>query len=264
MLMQRMLGIALVLAVAGCNRDNARTLHEPESPLRRISIRYEHTGWGSYRESFEVTPGRSGAGFEITGSYVDAANHQRHVKQDVDAAELRAFVEAVRARPKDKREGLGRLVKGLSRPSADFSGATYLPAPRCTPRELRRLARQHLLRVGARRMLDDLYASETRWTDDFPFVLVQLDFNDGARTVVYSKAQQALMLPWRMGPPASTDAVPPQNWSPAISQALRVMLPQVSRLAMQLDANRIEEVQRDLNTLVEHSAYAQCNAIRAG
>src|SRR5207342_2874925 len=68
---------------------------------------------------------------------------------------------------------------------------------------------------NALRVLNQYFSA--RWTDDSPFISIDITLHDGRVIYLESSAQQALMLPWRVGEA--------QTWNAEIPRALTGLLP---------------------------------------
>jgi hypothetical protein len=125
------------------------------------------------------------------------------------------FAAAITAAPLDRTAGLRTLVTPQWTKARASEPHDNVSVPRCSP-EAKRLLRQWLADPDEALKTLDRYFS-ARWTDDYPFVSVDVTFQNGHIVRLQSDAQPALMLPWKV-----SNA---ETWNPEIPRAIVGLLP---------------------------------------
>ncbi|HEV7428732.1 MAG TPA: hypothetical protein VGQ46_20440 [Thermoanaerobaculia bacterium] len=151
-----------------------------------------------------------------TYTIVRRGDHFRRRFAAVPQDAVDRFVAAITAPPLAKKEALRSLATPewlLGRASEPHHDAAV---PVCSP-EAKRLLQQHLANPEeALKALNRYFAA--RWTDDNPFMSVDVTFHDRKTIHLESRAQPALMLPWKVGNV--------ETWNPEISRAIAGLLPE--------------------------------------
>lgn len=109
-------------------------------------------------------------------------------------------------------------------------------------------------------MVDEHYGRGQIWTDDYPYVRVDIRFRQGAPLRFYSDSQKAMMLPWYPGIAVTSPPESKQSWSFAPSRALQANLVDQSRLHERLGSSRLPE---HLSRKAAHEVDRQCDALRS-
>lgn len=125
------------------------------------------------------------------------------------------LLTAVTSPPVDRKTAIGSLVtrEWLATRSRELHNEAY--APVCSP-EAKRLLRQKLSDPReAVRALNQYFSGW--WTDDYPFISVDITLHDGRTIHLESNRQQALMLPWNVGKE--------ETWNPEIPRAIIELVP---------------------------------------
>lgn len=150
-----------------------------------------------------------------TYTIVRRGDHYARRSVTVPQNAIDRFVAAITAAPVERKTAMRALatrdwlMARASEPDDDVS------VPVCSP-EAKRLFEQHLADPEqAARALDRYFSA--RWTDDYPFISVDVTFHDRQAIHLESHAQPALMLPWKVGN-ATT-------WNPEIPRAIADLLP---------------------------------------
>lgn len=251
-----------LMALSGCACDG-RDSAQPQGPsdVAGIHIDYQYVGWGTAEEKFTLLPELSGQGFVLKGRYVDSRGMPHEVERFVPRVSVESFVAAAVAPPWPRAAGVRAMAARVDRREVSrIEPYVRLPPMRCTHDEIRQLARLHVRREGRVALVDAYYGLGISWTDDYPYALVQVHRRDGGRIVMHSSSQKARMLPWHVGEPAESIPASGEDWSPSLSEALRLLVPPGSRLHERLDG--IAMMQSRLGNRVAHHAERNCDAMR--
>lgn len=168
-------------------------------------------------ESIRVESRWNGLGKPGATTYV-IARHGEHYERrhsPVSQAAVDRFLAAVTS-PTVDRETAERSIATpewlAARSNEPHQG---VPVPVCSP-EAKRLVAQYLRDPEeAHKALDQYFSSG--WTDDFPFMTVDITFQDGQNIHLESSERPALMLPWAVSKT--------KTWNPDIPRALVDLLP---------------------------------------
>jgi hypothetical protein len=248
--------------LAGCCADEERERQQDLTGLEEIRIDYTHLGWGSSEEYFTITPSADASEFVLQGRYETHRGRMVEVDQRVAAGKIGDFIGHLESDAWTRVKGIHALSQRLDRralrdsvPEIRFSGS------RCSPEELRLLARRHLGRNAIVELVDTHYAHRISWTDDYPTTVVQVRWRGKPTFVMSSQSQKALMLPWDAGEPADTPPASGENWSVPVSLSLQALLPPASQAFQRLDGISPMEYTM-LGTDVMLMANKQCDALR--
>lgn len=253
----------LALVLVGCadpvvDSGPRQDLSEVES----IRIDYEHSGWGFEREGFILMPSNDGSDYLLMES-VEGSKDPRDTGLRVSRHAVENLVAAASDPAWPREKGVRAVASRIKRDGviAIEPHASVPPGP-CTPAQLKRLARAYVRRHGVAALVDGHYGDGNSWTDDYPRAQVQILFRDGLPLRVYSNSQKLMMLPWYRGTPVNSPPTSGQNWSLALSRALREVLPRDSSFHERLGGNQ------QLGFLMlelEYRAREECGAmVRAG
>jgi len=142
-------------------------------------------------------------------------NHYERTSATVPPDAVDRFVAAITAAPVERKTAIRDLatsrwlIARATEPSDDVS------VPVCSP-EAKQLFQQHLADPEeALRALDRYFSA--RWTDDYPFISIDVTFDGRPAIHLESHAQPALMLPWNVGNA--------ETWNPEIPRAIVGLLP---------------------------------------
>lgn len=254
--------VALMLASTGCSRGPVeRRASVDASDIQDIRIDYQHRGWGSIEEQFSLAPAADGASFVLRASYFDGRKWHEDVEQSVPVPEVTKLAVMV-SMPALPREAGVRVVAATVARARIFEPRPSLRIPPlpCTQQELQRLERLIVRRQGVASLVDQHYGEGMSWTDDYPYVVLQIRFRDGSTLRRYSNSQKAMMLPWYRGDPITSPPASDQDWSLPLSQALREVLPPRSGLYERLGGN---DLPFHLNRQVSYQAGRECEAMRS-
>ncbi len=254
--------VAWVLASAGCSREAVeRRVPVDASEIQDIRVDYEHSGWGTIEEHYMLAPATDGADFVLRASYFDGRKKQEDVEQGVPAPQVEKLVAMASAPAWPREIGVRAVAATVERaPISELQPSFRTPPFPCTAQELQRLARLYVRREGVASLVDEHYGRGMSWTDDYPFVLLQIRFRDGSALRRYSNSQKAMMLPWYRGDPIESPPESDQDWSLPFSQALRAVLPSRSGLYARLGG---DDLPHHLNSQASYQAGKECDAMRS-
>ena len=168
-------------------------------------------------DSIRVESRWSGLGQPTAKTYTIVRGDDRYYRESamVPQSAVERFVAAITSAPIERKVALrgiatrGWLLARASEPHDDV----FVPV--CST-EAKRLFAQHLADAKkAPKVLDQYYSAQ--WTDDYPFISIDVVFHDRETIHLESRAQPALMLPWRVG---NTE-----TWNPEIPRAVADLLP---------------------------------------
>lgn len=231
--------------------------------IKEISIDYQRTGWGSLEEHFSIVPAAQGKGFVLRGRYVVDRGTQLEIEDEVSPETLQAFLGEVESPVWRRSKGLQALALKIDGTALHrFQPITGEPPLPCSQDELQQLTKLHLRRTEVVDLIDGYYGQGISWTDDYPFVLVQVHRHNAPAFVMSSNSQKALMLPWDIGVPTQSPPASGENWSLPLSRSLQALLPPGSSLYKRLDG--VSWMQRQIKSRVEYEVSRQCEARRAG
>ena len=130
--------------------------------------------------------------------------------------------------------------------------ATAAGVPQCSAEAKRVFEKRLSDPEFALRVMDE-YFSE-RWTDDYPFVNVQVTLQTGRTMQAESHAQPALMLPWIVDEQ--------ETWNPALPRAIAALLPAGAEerisgesLASRVAQDAAREMENELEPLEERCLH---------
>src|ERR1051325_1915063 len=154
------------------------------------------------------------------------------------------FAAAITAAPVERNTAIRGIATRdwlATRASEDHADSFV---PTCSA-EAKRLLAAHLVDPKeAVKALNEYYS--VRWTDDYPFVSIDVTFHDRRTLHLESRDQHALMLPWNLGNS--------ETWNPDISRAIVALLPQEGepRLAdRQLARAYVEQVASQMRVSID-------------
>jgi hypothetical protein len=150
------------------------------------------------------------------------------------------FAAAIMAPPVERQAALRGIATRAWLTARASESHEDVPVPKCSP-EAKRLLEQHLADPEEANKALGSYFS-VRWTDDYPFVSIDVTFHDRGTIHLESRAQHALMLPWNL-----SNA---ETWNPEIPRAIVSLLPGGAepRLNEQtLERAYVEQVSRDMS-----------------
>jgi len=183
--------------------------------------------------------GGLGTPSEATYRIVRHGDHYRRRFTRVSKEAVDRLAAALMEAPVERKAGLIALAAPewlrarATEPHPDVS------VPVCSP-EAKSLLAQHLADPReALKALNSYFSS--RWTDDYPFISIDVRFHDDRTIHLESHAQQALMLPWKIGRT--------ETWNPEIPRAIVDLLPRdaAARLTdRHLAHEYVEEVANDM------------------
>lgn len=126
------------------------------------------------------------------------------------------LLTAVTSPPVDRKTAIGSLVtrEWLAARSSESHNEASVPV--CSP-EAKHLLRQKLSDPREAERALNQYFSAGWWTDDYPFISVNITLHDGRTIHLESNRQQALMLPWKVGKL--------ETWNPEIPRAIVELVP---------------------------------------
>lgn len=254
--------VASMLASAGCSREAVeRRVSVDASEIQDIRVDYEHSGWGTIEEHYMLAPASDGTGFILRASHFNGRKKQEDVEQDVPAPQVEKLVAMVSAPAWPREAGVHAVATTVERARvSELQPSLRIPPLPCTAQELQRLARLYVKREGMASLVDEHYGQGMSWTDDYPFVLLQIRFRDGSALRMYSNSQKAMMLPWYRGDPVESPPESDQDWSLPLSQALRAVLPSGSGLYDRLGG---DDLPHHLNSQASYQAGKECDAMRS-
>ncbi|UYB51913.1 hypothetical protein OCJ37_18375 [Xanthomonas sp. AM6] len=256
------LTISLCGGLVACSgKPKPQSLSFDERSIQQVEIHYEHSGWDTVNEEFTIRPLPQG-GFQIKGFLGSGGKAPSVIDARIQEADFRKFLGAVDAPAWSRREGIHEIAKTVStRRLLVFKPVTRSPASECGTEEILAAARAEVAREGVEGIVDASYGDGMRWTDDYPFVVVQIVFRNGPPIVMSSNSQMALMLPWHTGVPAGRPVESlKQSWSVPFSGSLQALLPPESRLFQRLDG--IERMNQRLRGNLERSAERACSSAK--
>jgi hypothetical protein len=178
---------------------------EVQKPVRRVEI---HSGWGGLgpSQNSDVTIRRK------DGAFVCSAN-------PVEATKVRALVAALEAPPISKPDvqNLGVTPAWLKANVASQHPGVLVGALPTTDGQMDLFKTSFTDPVVIGRVLPQLFAYSK--TDDYPFVEVEITFEDGSKLVAKSASYYVYMLPW------SIDGQMGKTYNAQISRALSALMP---------------------------------------
>jgi len=213
-----MLGAAVVLVAA--------SLHVVDSI--RIESRWGGLGVPSAKTYTIV---RRGSRYEGTSAVVPRGAVDR-------------LMAAVAAAPVERNAGLRALANREWLTARANEPHDDVRVPVCSAEARRLLAERLADREKAWRAFDHYFS--LRWTDDLPYISVDVVFDDRQTVHLESHAQHALMLPWNVGSV--------ETWNPEIPRAIAALLPDdaESRLTdRQLARAYVKEVAEEMRHLLD-------------
>jgi hypothetical protein len=258
------LGLAIVVAgcIAACNgATRQKTRAVDEEAIRQIAIHYEYSGWATVNEDF-VIQRRPNGEFGMTGNVASGSQPAKAVDVRVRQSDLRRFLREIVAPAWSRRQGIEDVAKRVGvRRLLSFEPISRIPPSDCDESAILTTARSMVARQGVEGIVDAYYRDGIRWTDDDPFVVVQILFRDAAPIIISSDSQRALMLPWRVGVPDRSARTPAQqNWSVPLSRSVQALLPPESKLYQRLGG--IERMNAYLRDNLEATAERSCSAAK--
>lgn len=154
------------------------------------------------------------------------------------------FAAAITAAPVERSTALRRLAapEWLMARASERHGDVSVPV--CSP-EAKRLLDEHLSDPEEAVAAFDQYFS-ARWTDDYPFISIDVTFHDQKTIHLESHAQPALMLPWNVGNA--------QTWNPDIPRAVVDLLPSGAEPRLtddSLASAYVEEVAEEMRSQID-------------
>ncbi len=229
------------------------------SEVRAIQVDYEYLGWGHEEQRFTLTPSANDLDYDVWVLGEGAARpHDTGHKVTWEAVDT--LLVAASAPAWTREQGVRAVALPLRRAAvSDIEAISYMPPLACTTQELKRLARLRVNQQGLPALVDEHYGTGLSWTDDYPRVTVQILFRKKPPLRFYSDSQKTMMLPWSRGDRVDSEVKSDENWSVALSQALREVLPKDSSMHERLGSDRLLW---HLRTYLQHHIVEDCNAIR--
>lgn len=254
--------VLLIGGLAGCCAPET-PLHSPDlTLLEEIRIDYKHVGWGSTEEHFTITPSAKPGGFQLRGRYETERGASVEVDEPLSYAKVDAFITELESPAWARADGIHALTQRVDiRAVRESSHEFRSSGSRCTPDELRVLARRNLGRKAVSVLVDEHYRHRVSWTDDYPMATVQVRWRGKPAFVMSSRSQKPLMLPWDLGEPVDTPSAARENWSLPLSASLQTMLPSASQTFQRLDG--VHRMEYMLAVSVVLTAHKRCDAVRA-
>ena len=197
------------------------------------SIRIE-SGWGGLGDARATT-------YTITRRGDHYYGQSGAIPQDA----VDRFVAAITSAPVERKTALRRLAtrEWLMARASETHDDVVMPV--CSP-EAKRLLAQHLADPTEALGALDRYFSLS-WTDDYPFMAIDVTFHDRQVLHLESDAQAALMLPWKVGEAAT--------WNPDIPRSLIELLPDGAEPRLTgraLAKDYVEKVAREMRGPIEN------------
>lgn len=262
--MLRRIGLCVTLALAstGCCDALPEQRRSPEaSEIQNIRVDYQHSGWVHLEEQFTLVPVGNGTDFVLRARYIDGEKKQQDIEQPVSLPAVQVLLAAASAPAWSREAGVRAVAATVKRAQiSKIRPSISIPPRLCTPQELQQLARAYVKRKGMAALIDEHYGRGISWTDDYPQVLLQIQFRSGPPLRMYSNSQKAMMLPWYRGIPVTSPLESDQNWALSLSRALRAVMPPQSSLYERLGGDRLPD---HLNRQVEYRAGKECDAVRS-
>lgn len=244
---------AWLLAVAGL--CTSAPLLAAESSLR-IDIEYQWQGWGGVMEHWRIERDALGVTTRVnTDAPLTAGGRERTL---VPAAAVSAFAAAIDAPPITMDAAVSEIIRQLDRAAIATLDQRWSRTPRvgCSLALQQDWVRQTLTAVELRRRVTN-HLSAGMWTDDYPAMSITVTRAGKPRIAFGSTSQKALMLPWRRVPvgkqPPMEMTVLPEEWRPALSNAVAALLPPGEKTRSRFTAVWL---QNRLRGQLEHEALA--------
>jgi hypothetical protein len=196
----------------------------------------------------------AGLGEPRVSTYLVArsGNHYVRGSKRIPDALVEQFSAAIASEAMDRSTAIRSFATPewlAAHPSDSLNDAS---SPRCSP-EARSLLSKYVRDPDEASLTLESYFT-SRWTDDFPSMYVQVQFQDGSSIQLESTSQLALMLPWKVGEV--------KTWNPGISRTLADLLPRHSETRLsdgRLAADYVELVARrnrgEIDTLEERCIH---------
>lgn len=196
-----------------------------------IDVAYEWSGWGGVSEHWRIE--RDVRGISTRVRVTDSAENQELPKQVLPAAAVEAFEAAIGAAPLSKDAAISLIAARLDRAAMlelDPELRSVPPAS-CTFADQQAWARRTLTVQGLHQRVRQHFKGDgVAWTDDYPVMSVTVRRQGKPDVVFLSRSQKALMLPWKQVSTGQenqqTLALAPDQWRPALSDALTRLLPE--------------------------------------
>ena len=231
---------------------------------QRVLINYQHMGWDWINEDFELQRRADGSGYTLHARYESRDHVARDLHLPVDLASVRALVVAMRAPAWTRTQGIRAVAAHYTRRQLMPRTHWRATSGACSADVQRALGGQYVKIRGTVAVVDDFYgrAGEMRWTDDYPFAVVQLVWPDGRVQMLHSRSLKAMLLPWNGGAPAAEADGTRDNWSVPVSRQLRALVPADSYLHARLDGvtSMADRIRGD----VAYAVGLQCDAAAEG
>jgi hypothetical protein len=150
-----------------------------------------------------------------TYTIVRRGDHYKRRFTTVSSDVVDRFAAAITAAPVERKAAMRGLAtrEWLMARAREPHDDVFVPV--CSP-EAKRLLEQQLADPEKAQKTLDRYFS-VRWTDDYPFISIDVTFHDRRTIHLESNAQPALMLPWK--------AANTETWNPEIPRAIAGLLP---------------------------------------
>jgi len=211
---------ALLSGCCGASKEFTERDRNSARNVRMIDIYYQHTGWGFQSDHFRLEIGEGDAMSRTWFDVPDVPDHERMIApaDSIDFDAVVAFVHYLNQPNIAKDAGISALSRTISMRDADKGGAGFIGYPSaCNAALEREYLRRLRDRREIRKALESSYEREITWTDDYPSMEIRVSFDDGSEVSLQSRAQSALMLPWRK------DGV--ETWDYRLADAIANLLP---------------------------------------
>jgi hypothetical protein len=227
--------------------------------VQSVQVDYQYMGWSFAQESFTLVPAGNGSDFILLARFRKGVE-AHDTGQRVPRRAVEELLAAASAPAWSRERGVRAVAAVLQHDKVLAIQPVAYPSPdACTPQQIKRVARAYVRRKGIVPLTDDHYGQGRSWTDDYPFIRLHIQFHNGPPLRMHSDSQKAMMLPWYPGAP--TDPSPPeshQNWSLALSRALRGVVPSNSSAYERLGIEREWQFKAELGMIAEQ----ECKVIR--
>lgn len=252
--------VVMAVGFAGCSeRTTAPAVSPDVANVQAIRVDYQYMGWGFTQEGFTLMPAGNGSDF-ILLRRLKKGGEPHDTGKRVPRGAVEELLATASASAWSRERGV-RAVAGALRHDGVTDARPFTDASpdACTPQQLKRVARAFVRRRGIVSLTDVHYGQGLSWTDDYPYIRLEIHFRDSPPLRMYSDSQKPMMLPWYSGAPSDSPPASDQNWSVALSHALQGVLPSDSSAYERLGI----EHERHLRFEIESLARQECDAMRA-
>ncbi len=200
------------------------------SPMS-VQVTYDWYGWGSVSERWLIQ--RDARGVVTRVQIAETPGAKERLPVLLSAGAMTAFETALGAPALTRRASVERIAARLDRPAmlALDPGLRRIPESKCSFSRQQEWARQSLATHDLQWRVARHF--EGMWTDDGPLMTVVVKRSGRPDVVLVSTSQKVMMLPWkRLSSPTFDHQVlarTPDEWRPALSEALNALLPKGER-----------------------------------